>query len=359
MGTTEDSCAIDSPPDPVFIEDIQLPLCSVYAPKRESITLTYNISPNYSFGSKPITAIGDRWCAEQGFTAVLRVQEFPYSTEPVERERKSGTSHSSWSVQKCDSNGTDPFLVQISKEEVINIIEQKKYRYNLIDGVYELEGNMPDSVRIKEIHTALDAKYWGSGQEKQFTYKGVNNTLIPDSFESFNIQQSILQGNTVSLESFTSFVIKTTQTMAALIGLGDYPFYRVPTYQPFLEDEFGSEARNSKAIEISSLNALFLELDKELAQKIGLFPTKLSNFAQFDDTGLARKKTYKSLVDIAADTFHLTTRTSLVSEQTRISSLVSQSNSLQIIKGLGISYEMEEKTIPEGKIYVPVIENSL
>lgn len=229
---------------------------------------------------------------------------------------------------------------------------------------------MPDSVRIKEIHAALEAGYYGSGQTNEVNLYG--EFIFEDEIRFSDLLNQIYQYkkdleegraaeppkvNILSLRQYFALMINY---IYGTLGLHKFPLEREPTYvEPQIDPESGTVTRgedeNGEILTqpIYTFHEYLIKLDQELQSKLGLWPVVAYNYAQDgEQTGIPPKQELlTSIAGVSADLYELSTRGSLVGEQTRVSSLVIQDQGFELVRGLGIAFNWESRE-REGSCYL-------
>lgn len=260
-------------------------------------------------------------------------------------------------VREVDFGNPDNILVRSDNTKILTDA------YFLENNNAEFDIDMPDSVRMKEIHAALEADIWGNGQTKQFKVFGQGFlSLFIDKASFQAVVQPALQPESQGLEeqpvtTLPQLIRRMLRMLAGFTGIHDFPTLRQPTYVlPERDAETGQITREEDPAPIVSLYEYLVTLDKEVQTKLGLWPAVSYNYAQ-DEEGVGESPKRELLGSVAAlgsDLFELSTRSSLVTEGARIATLITQDQTFEIIKGMGLMFSVEEVELFEGNfISVP------
>lgn len=310
------------------------------------------------------TATNNRW--NQTLNASSQGEELRfYHQDPIELERPLDYTD----LYYVEVNNTGRYGIDaINPQQLID-------DFFLANDGQELIRPMADSVRIKEIHAALEANYWGNGQDKFFKIFG-DQTFLDDPLALFSERQSyeeflspfiaaVIDPNTVEkpplpevgINTIPQMLNRLIKIMGGLLGVHTAPSFREATYvSPTLDRESGQITRNPESDPVYSTQDYYVLSDKDIQTKLGLWPAVSNNYAQ-DEEGVGRppkREFLNNLAGVASDLFELSTRSSLVTEGARIATLITQDQTFEIIKGMGLIFSVEEVELFEGNfISVP------
>lgn len=205
--------------------------------------------------------------------------------------------------------------------------------YFLANNGMELDRTMPDSIRIKEIHAALNAGFYGNGQEKVITRKD-DIYGAPEIADSTLV--TIANGEDIELRytSLAEYLGQVNYLNAALLGLHNFPIQRLPTWQPL------GDATEPNLI--TCLSEYLIVNDYETQIKLGIYPLTTYNYAAFTDAKEPSEVVYSNSGDLLADLYALETRASVLMERSALQTYRTDINTIEIAKAIGSPFKRFE-----------------
>lgn len=194
------------------------------------------------------------------------------------------------------------------------------------NGALELANVMPDSVRIKEIHTALEAHRFGSGSEQK-------ELVGPDG-------ESILIENTLAAQ-----IEYTQEAVQGFNFPGTFQSYR------YLLSDRGVESQEPKRVE--NLPELIYRLYEELALVLG--PGAISSDSGENGNPYQYSSVQDQIDDVLSNqSIHFGVTSSLSVEAKRTLWILGQ-----VLAAIGIPIEVQELDLGElGKVPVPRVSGA-
>lgn len=240
------------------------------------------------------------------------------------RQRLQGTRFTGYTLESDEEEeGDDPYLRKLSNEEAISLIDEQKYQLTE-DGELALE--MPDSVRVKEIHAALEADFFGSGAN----FKQV---IRPDGSE-----QQI--PNTVARQ-----VEATQEAIQGFNFPGSFQSYRLRTTPDGVEQQDPAN--------VNHLPALLYKIYEELALVLG--PGAISDDAGDGFSRIEYQSIQDQIDDVLTNQSAQFGLTSSLSVETKRTLWILA----QVLKAIGVPCEVQELELTGlGKVAVPRVSDS-
>ncbi|NJM00191.1 MAG: hypothetical protein HC924_15975 [Synechococcaceae cyanobacterium SM2_3_2] len=237
-----------------------------------------------------------------------------------------------------DTAGDQDFWIQLQDPNIF--ID----RYYLANNGTELDIDMPDSIRMKEIHTALNAGLYGDGTVKEDPFRPL---FIPEPLDSIQLRERIKEDPEfkVTWTDLPDFLNQRIRFISILLGLDLLPLDRPRTYKTF---KGSVEKRNEETDTLASLLSYLVTVDRELQLKTGLWPQATYNYARVDDEGKPELDVYPGIADLLSDIFALLSRTQLNSERSALSSYRTDINVIEVARAIGTPFVRDEVPWDDG-----------
>lgn len=300
--------------------------CSIFYSPEGDITGLY--MPSTLLNTNPAGTPSRPWREVQPFAVNYNEYNFKRVIDTYE------VTHRQTSAEQ------QPIYEQISIGEALNVLANfwSETEADEETGSLELVNQMADSIRLKEIHQALEAGFFGNGAEK--ISPGIDQIMgTPDEADSLLSNLATDRAFELKYTTLVGFLQLSNFSLWALAGLHNYPLVRVPTYKPF--DDQG--ARESEPQLLMNLVEHLSKNDFETQAKLGLWPMVTYNYAKLDDADQPEPALYTGIADVLGDQFALDTRNSVMSERAALSAFRADHHVIELFKAVGSPVRREER----------------